>query len=146
MGKRQAASPLPLTSAQQQGWSTCTESAQATSSELITSLSSKLACKPVSDLEKKSWGSLVRAINNQGAVVVTDHDQPVAVVLSVENYETLARLAQREQAHIARKIAELNERVDQRLASLKKPDARRALDALMDEPVLLGAERRTDSS
>ena len=145
MSKRQASYPMQPSLVRQPGRSTYPESVPATSSVLITP-SSKLAHKPASDLEKESWNSLAREINLQGVMVVTDHDQPVAVVLSVENYETLVRLAQREQARQAQNIAELNDRVDQRLTSLRGPNAHQALDAFMDEPVVLHGEVRAGSS
>ena len=148
MSKRQASQPVLPRSAKRPGRSPAPETtaAAASSSEMIATPSTELAHKPSSELENESWKSLAREISQHGAIVVTDHDQPVAVMLSVEVYEALARLARREQARVAQKIAELNARVDQRIALLNTPDARRALDAFMDEPVVLNGEVRAGTS
>ena len=75
----------------------------------------------------------MRVVRNQGVLVVTHHNQPEAVVLSVDHYQELECMAQRGKVLGAMKLAELNARFDQRLACLNGPQAQQALSAFMDD-------------
>ncbi len=75
----------------------------------------------------------MREVNTQGILVVTHHNKPQAVILSVDRYQALERLAQRGKAREAEQLAELRARFDQRLASLNAAQAHEALNAFMDE-------------
>lgn len=88
-------------------------------------------------LEGSNWAKLMATITRSGALIVTHTDEPQAVILSLDSYETLVHLAQSEQERKAEQVAELNKRFDQRLAVLKNPQAKQALDAFMDEPLAL---------
>lgn len=102
--------------------------------------------KPSSALKKEGWSGFMREVTSQGVLVVTHHNQPEAVVLSVDSYQALERMAQREKTREARQLAELSERFDQRLASLNAPKAHQALDAFMDEPIALGGKLRAGAA
>ena len=88
----------------------------------------------------------MREVSDRGVLVVTHHNQPEAVVLSVDCYQTLERLAQREKVREAQQLAELSARFDQRLASLNAPQAHQALNAFMDEPVALDGQLRAGAA
>ncbi len=88
----------------------------------------------------------MREVSNGGVLVVTNHNQPEAVVLSVDSYQALERMAQREKAREAQQLADLSARFDQRLASLNTPQARQALNSFMDEPIVLGGQLRAGAA
>lgn len=111
--------------------------AKTTSEALLESnagLPADIPRMPSSLLEKEGWDRLMREVTLRGAMIVTHGDKPEAVVLSTDTYETLARMAEREQARKAQQLAKLNERLDEKLACLRSPNARQALDAFMNEP------------
>ncbi len=88
----------------------------------------------------------MREVSQGGVLVVTNHNQPEAVVLSVDSYQALERMAQREKAREAQQLADLSARFDQRLASLNTPQARQALNSFMDEPIVLGGQLRAGAA
>lgn len=103
--------------------------------------------KSLAEFKKDNWGGFLREVRAYRALLVTHHNQPEAVVLSIERYQELARLAQREKVHAAQLLAALGARFDLRLASLNSPSAYHALNAFMDEPVDWdGRLRREDAS
>lgn len=109
-------------------------------------ISTALPHKPSSALKKEGWSGFMREVSDRGVLVVTHHNQPEAVVLSVDCYQTLERLAQREKVREAQQLAELSARFDQRLASLNAPQAHQALNAFMDEPVALDGQLRAGAA
>ena len=88
----------------------------------------------------------MREVSNGGVLVVTHHNQPEAVVLSIDSYQALERLAHREKMRGAQQLAELSARFDKRLASLNAPQAHQSLNAFMDEPVALGGQLRAGAA
>lgn len=84
----------------------------------------------------------MREVADQGGVVVMRHNQPEAVVLSVDRYDKLIALAQGEQIRGTQKLVDLSARFDRRLASLNTAQSRQALDAFMDEPLVLNGQVR----
>jgi prevent-host-death family protein len=84
----------------------------------------------------------MREVQTQGVLVITRRSQPEAVVLSVDGYLALERMAQRAKLREAQHLAELSARFDQRLASLNAPQGHQALNAFMDESIELGGKLR----
>jgi PHD/YefM family antitoxin component YafN of YafNO toxin-antitoxin module len=107
---------------------------------LDTGISKALPHKPSSALKKEGWSGFMREVSAQGILVVTHRNQAEAVVLSVDSYQALERLAQREKEREAQQLAELSARFDQRLASLHAQQAHQAVDTFMDEPIALGGK------
>lgn len=103
-------------------------------------ISAALPHKPSSALKKEGWSGFMREVSHRGVLVVTHHNQPEAVVLSVDSYQALERMAQREKVREAQQLADLSARFDQRLASLNAPHAHDALDAFMGESIALGGQ------
>lgn len=116
------------------------------SSTTSTDIPGDVPHKPSSALKKKGWSGLMREVSTHGILVVTHRNKPEAVVLSVERYQALARLAEREKLRGEQQLAELSARFDQRLAALKTPQARQALDAFMDEPLVLNGQLRAGTA
>jgi PHD/YefM family antitoxin component YafN of YafNO toxin-antitoxin module len=84
-----------------------------------------------SDVKKGGWRGVTRALEAHGTVVITNHDEPEAVVLPVDAYEKLAALAQQETARTESALEALRRRFDERLAALRAPDAAGRLRSAM---------------
>lgn len=76
-----------------------------------------------SDVKKGGWRGVTRALETHGAVVVTNHDEPEAVIVSAREYANLVALAQQESARVASALDALRRRFDERLSVLRAPDA-----------------------
>ncbi|APP85127.1 type II toxin-antitoxin system prevent-host-death family antitoxin [Xanthomonas hortorum pv. vitians] len=48
---------------------------------------------PAADIKVKGWPSLMRKVRTHGAVVITNHNHPEAVVVDAEEYRRLVRQA-----------------------------------------------------
>lgn len=95
---------------------------------------------PASEVKKLGWRSVVQSVNREGKVVVTNHRQFDAVILSVEEYtsiqQALAKAADQERSA----LDTLRERFDARMASLRTPDAGDRLRDLMRGPARLDGQ------
>lgn len=93
-----------------------------------------LSRTPASDVKKLGWRGVMKAVARDGQVLVTNHDEPEAVILPVEEYaailEALRGLAARDEAM----LDTLRRKFDERLACLDAPGAGKKLDALFDKP------------
>lgn len=76
---------------------------------------------PAAEVKVKGWPSLMRKVRASGAVVITNHNHPEAVVVEADEYRRLVA-----QAHTAsgtasrmRSLGALQSRFDEHLASLK---------------------------
>ena len=78
---------------------------------------------PASDVKKLGWRGVMRTVGREGRVLVTNHDQPEAVILSTDEYQ---RLVQAAAANLGRQddaLDALRRQFDERLAALAEPDA-----------------------
>jgi prevent-host-death family protein len=48
-----------------------------------------LRCTPASEVKKLGWRGVMKAISRKGKVVVTNHSEPEAVILSIEEYNAI---------------------------------------------------------
>lgn len=98
---------------------------------------------PASDVKKLGWRGVMKAVARNGRVVVTNHNQPEAVILPVEDYAAILELL-REAAEKDRALVDhLRRRYDERLQWLDAPGAGDALDRLFDAPLDLGGKTFT---
>ncbi|QDI03117.1 MULTISPECIES: type II toxin-antitoxin system prevent-host-death family antitoxin [Xanthomonas translucens group] len=76
---------------------------------------------PASDIKTKGWPGLMRKVRANGAVVVTNHNHPEAVVVDAEQYRRLVAEASAASAAIGRaqSLKALQTKFDEHLASLK---------------------------
>lgn len=96
--------------------------------------------KPVSDVKREGWRSIMRSVDAAGTLLMTNHDQPEAVILSLQTYQQLRELAgqaQREQQH---KLDLLSHAFDAELAVLQQADAGDRLRDAFHAPLALNAE------
>ena len=92
---------------------------------------------PASDVKKLGWRGVMRAIGRKGKVVVTNHSEPEAVILSVEEYGLILRALNDVDAQQESALDVLRRRFDERLAALRADDASDRLRALMQGPTTL---------
>lgn len=101
---------------------------------------------PASDVKKLGWRGLMKAIKSTGKLVVTNHNEPEAVILSVEEYAELMQLVQQSAVKTESALTVLRQRFDQRLAALQAPDAGDRLRAVMRAPVKLDGKVKAGDS
>ena len=78
---------------------------------------------PASDVKKLGWRGVMRTVGREGRVLVTNHDQPEAVILSTDEYQRLVQAAAANQGREGDALAALRRQFDERLATLAAPDA-----------------------
>jgi prevent-host-death family protein len=91
-----------------------------------------------SDVKRRGWRGVMRTVGSGGAVVITNHDEPEAVVLSVEVFEQLRERAARSEAHLESDLESLRRRFDERLAALEAPNAGDRLRGVLGTRTRLG--------
>ncbi|USJ00706.1 type II toxin-antitoxin system prevent-host-death family antitoxin [Xanthomonas prunicola] len=62
----------------------------------------ELEKSPAADIKVKGWPSLMRKVRSHGAVVITNHNHPEAVVVDAEEYRRLVSQASAAAATSAR--------------------------------------------
>lgn len=97
---------------------------------------------PATSLKTQGWRGVMQAVHRDGAVLVTNHDRPEAVILSTEAYLALARAAKTARRNDADVLEALRARFDERLAALQDDDAGDRLRAVMDAPAKLRGKAR----
>ncbi|WP_181952619.1 type II toxin-antitoxin system prevent-host-death family antitoxin [Vulcaniibacterium gelatinicum] len=101
---------------------------------------------PASDVKKLGWRGVMKAIGRRGKVVVTNHNEPEAVILSTEEYAAILRALREAAATQASALDELRHRFDERLALLQAADAGERLRSLMRGPAKLGGKVKVGAS
>jgi len=92
---------------------------------------------PAADLKRRGWRGVMRALKGQDALLVTNHNQPEAVILAADAYADLLERANRAESRLESDLALLRSRFDERLAALRKPDAGQRLRSIMRGPAKL---------
>ncbi|WP_346951463.1 type II toxin-antitoxin system prevent-host-death family antitoxin [Castellaniella sp.] len=85
-------------------------------------------------LKQKGWKSIVRELATAGRIVVTNHREPEAVILSLSQYKELVERTQQVDDTAGNALAALRQQFDKRLAALDADDASDRLRALMRAP------------
>ena len=101
---------------------------------------------PASDVKKRGWRGVMRALDEEGAVLVTNHDEPEAVIINVKEYRGLLELAEQARSRATHELDALRRRFDERLASLNAPDAGDRLRAAAGRPAKLRGRGKAGSS
>lgn len=97
---------------------------------------------PASDVKKLGWRGVMKTVARSGKVVVTNHNEPEAVILSTEAYAGIREALQALADSTEPSLEQLRRRFDQQLAVLQAADAGDRLRALMDQPATLGGQVR----
>ncbi len=93
-----------------------------------------LPSAPATDVKRIGWRGLMKTVSATGKLVVTNHDEPQAVILSTREYEAMLAALRQEHARREATLTELRRRMDEHLAPLKAPDAGVRLRAAMRKP------------
>jgi PHD/YefM family antitoxin component YafN of YafNO toxin-antitoxin module len=96
--------------------------------------------KPVSDVKREGWRGIMRSVDSAGTLLMTNHDRPEAVILSLHEYRQLTDLAGRAQRDIQSKLDRLSRAFDAELAVLQQPGAADRLRDAFDAPLKLNGE------
>ncbi len=97
---------------------------------------------PASDVKKLGWRGVMKSVGRIGKVVVTNHNQPEAVILSAAEYDLILQALQAAAAKDGDALERLRQRFDQRLVSLRADDAGDRLRALVGAPAHLDGKAR----
>lgn len=89
---------------------------------------------PASDVKKLGWRGVMKVVARSGKVVVTNHNQPEAVILPVEEYNRLLNLLRDAAARDEMSLDALRKQFDARLACLNAAGAGDTLETLFDQP------------
>ncbi|MFA5910908.1 MAG: type II toxin-antitoxin system prevent-host-death family antitoxin [Vicinamibacterales bacterium] len=92
---------------------------------------------PASDVKKRGWRGVMRALASKGPVVVTNHSEPEAVILSAQDYARLLTIVKETESRTEEGLESLRRRFDERLAGLRQPGAGDRLRALSRSPARL---------
>lgn len=90
---------------------------------------------PASDVKKLGWRGVMKRIARDGNVLITNHNQPEAVILPVEEYNRLLQLLRDAGEKDRNALETLRKQYDERLAVLHTPEARETLRDLLRRPV-----------
>jgi len=87
----------------------------------------------------------MRSLSEEGRLVVTDHNETEAVILSTQEYDRLIKAARSAAANaINDPLQALRDRFDARLATLDMPDAGNRLRGVMRNPGVFGGKVKAD--
>lgn len=101
---------------------------------------SQLPTAPASTIKREGWKGVMRALSKEGRLVVTNHHEPEAVILSTQAYDQLIKAARSGANALDDPLQALRDRFDARLAALDAPDAGDRLRDLMNDPGTLGGK------
>lgn len=95
---------------------------------------------PASDVKKLGWRGVMKAIARSGKVLITNHDEPEAVIIPVAEYTAIMNLLRDAAARDEASLESLRRKYDERLQWLDTPGAGDMLDSLFDKPLDLGGK------
>ena len=100
----------------------------------------KLPRTPASDLKKRGWRAMMSALRSQGKILVTNHDEPEAVIMPVEEYDALMQVVERSEVQTESALAGLRESFDKRLSVLQGESAAARLRSTIHKRAKLGGK------
>jgi prevent-host-death family protein len=106
----------------------------------------KLPRAPASDLKKLGWRGMMNTVRRKGKILVTNHDEPEAVIIPVAEYDDLLRLAEQSEAQTESALANLRQSFDERLAVLQGQSAATRLQSTIRGRAKLGGKVKAGSS
>ena len=97
----------------------------------------QLQRKPVSDVKREGWRGVMKGVSAAGKLLMTNHDQPEAVILSLQEFRRLTELAESALRDKEHKLERLSQAFDAELAVLKRADASSRLRRAFGAPLAL---------
>ena len=101
---------------------------------------------PASDLKKLGWRGVMKSVGRQGKVVVTNHNEPEAVILSAGEYTALLQSLEKIESRNESALDALRHRFDERLALLQIADADSRLRSLIRGTAQLNGKVKVGAS
>lgn len=101
---------------------------------------------PASDVKKLGWRGVMKSVGRMGRVVVTNHNEPEAVILSAQEYDAIIQALHAASTKSDAALDSLRQRFDERLASLRAAGAADRLRAVMAGPAKLGGKVKAGAS
>lgn len=105
-----------------------------------------LARLPASDVKKRGWRGVMRTISLKGKVVVTNHSEPEAVIIPVQEYSRILQIVKDVESRTESDLETLRRRFDERLVALQAPKAGDRLRSVMRGPARLRGKVKAGSS
>ena len=105
----------------------------------------KLPRTPASDVKKLGWRGMMNALRSNGSLVVTNHDEPEAVIIPVAEYDAIMQLVEQSQAKTETALAELRRTFDERLSVLQDRSTITRLHSTMRGHAKLGGKVKAGS-
>jgi PHD/YefM family antitoxin component YafN of YafNO toxin-antitoxin module len=105
----------------------------------------KLPRTPASDLKRVGWRGMMNALRSKGKLLVTNHDQPEAVIIPVEEYDALMQIVERSEAQTESALAALRNSFDERLSVLQDRSAANRLQSTIRGRAKLGGKVKAGS-
>lgn len=105
----------------------------------------KLHRTPASDLKRLGWRGMMNALRSKGRLLVTNHDEPEAVIIPVAEYEALMQLVKQSEAQTESALAILRQSFDERLSVLQGRSAATRLQSIIRGRAKLGGKVKAGS-
>jgi prevent-host-death family protein len=106
----------------------------------------KLPRARASDVKKLGWRGMMNAIRSKGKMLVTNHDEPEAVILPAAEYDALMQLVAQSEARAVSALEELRQSFDERLSVLQERSAATRLRSSVKGRVRLGGKVKAGAS
>lgn len=97
----------------------------------------QLQRKPVSDVKREGWRGVMKGVGAAGKLLMTNHDRPEAVILSLQEFRRLTELADSALRDKEHKLEKLSQAFDAELAVLRQADASSRLRQAFGAPLAL---------
>ena len=101
---------------------------------------------PATDVKTRGWKGVMRTLNERGVVVVTNHNEPEAVIIPAKEYAALVDAIKNAESRTRSELDVLRSRFDERLAALRAPDAGARLRSAMRGRARLGGKVKAGGS
>jgi prevent-host-death family protein len=105
----------------------------------------KLPRTPASDLKKLGWRGIMNALRSKGRLLVTNHDEPEAVVIPVAEYDALMQIVEQSESQTESALAVLRRSFDERLSVLQAQSVAARLQSTIRSGAKLGGKVKAGS-
>lgn len=101
---------------------------------------------PASDLKKLGWRGMMNTVRGKGSLLVTNHNEPEAVIIPVAEYDALMQLVKQSEARMELALQDLRQSFDRRLSVLQGRSAATRLRSTMKGRAKLGGKVKAGAS
>lgn len=88
---------------------------------------------------------MIKALRSKGKILVTNHDEPEAVILPVAEYDALMQLVKKSEAQTELALAHLRQSFDERVSALQGHAATTRLQSTIRGSAKLGGKVKAGS-